>query len=222
MNRHLLTLKGVKKLFDQGKVIALNGIDMDVADGEFVAIMGASGSGKSTLLSIVGGLEMQTEGDVLVNGSSLSWKGIEDYRQKFVGFIFQAFHLLPTFNALENVQLPMIGTARGKKERIKRAEEVLEAVGLSNRKYHLPQNMSGGERQRVAIARSLVNNPSLLLADEPTGNLDSASSVSILDTIQRINRTQGTTVILVTHESFVSEYAGRIIKIKDGKIEGYS
>jgi len=219
MSRYLVQLKGVKKLFEHGRVIALNGIDMNVAEGDFVAIMGPSGSGKSTLLNIIGGIDVPTEGEVLVNGLNLSWKHIEDYRQKFVGFIFQAFHLLPTFNALENVQLPMIGTVKNRKERIKRAEEVLELVGLSNRKYHLPQNMSGGERQRVAIARSLVNNPSLLLADEPTGNLDSTSSVSILNTIKDINRTQGTTVILVTHENFVSAYADKIIRIKDGKID---
>jgi len=219
MSRYLVQLKGVKKLFEHGRVIALNGIDMNVAEGDFVAIMGPSGSGKSTLLNIIGGIDVPTEGEVLVNGVNLSWKHIENYRQKFVGFIFQAFHLLPTFNALENVQLPMIGTVKNRKERIKRAEEVLELVGLSNRKYHLPQNMSGGERQRVAIARSLVNNPSLLLADEPTGNLDSTSSVSILNTIKDINRTQGTTVILVTHENFVSAYADKIIRIKDGKID---
>ncbi|MCL4558860.1 MAG: ABC transporter ATP-binding protein [Deltaproteobacteria bacterium] len=219
MDRTLVSLRGISKFYENGSIHALEGIDLDISDGDFIAITGPSGSGKSTLLSIIGGLELPTSGAMLVGREPLSSKRIDDYRHRFIGFVFQAFYLMPTLTALENVQMPMFGVIKNGRQRTEKARSLLDAVGLSHRKDHLPQNMSGGERQRVAIARSLANDPSLILADEPTGNLDSVSSAAVLDTLKRINEASHTAIVLVTHEAFIAHYAHRIVRLKDGRLQ---
>ncbi len=219
MDGALVSLRGISRFYEGGSIHALEGIDLDIADGDFIAVTGPSGSGKSTLLSIIGGLELPTSGTMLVDREPLSSGRIDTYRQKFIGFVFQAFYLIPTLTALENVQLPMFGVVRSRKQRADKALALLDTVGLSHRRHHLPQNMSGGERQRVAIARSLANDPSLILADEPTGNLDSASSTAVLDTLERINSSNRTAIVLVTHEASIAQHAHKIVKMKDGKLQ---
>jgi putative ABC transport system ATP-binding protein len=210
---------GLKKEYDDGQVQALRGIDFHIQQGEFVAIVGQSGSGKSTLLQMLGALDNPTAGTLKYRGASLQERpDLASYRAREIGFIFQAFHLLPTFTALENVQIPMFGTHRSVSERKHRAIELLKAVGLETRLHHFPSKLSGGERQRVAIARSLANGASVLLADEPTGNLDSENAALILDLIAGLRRDQNLTLILVTHDSSIARQAARIIEIKDGRI----
>ena len=190
-----------------------------IKEGEFIAIVGPSGCGKSTLLQLLGALDRPTSGTLLYRGQSLpDLPNPAAYRAHEVGFIFQAFHLLPTFTAVENVQIPMFETDRSASERRERAVELLKLVGLEPRLDHFPSKLSGGERQRVAIARSLANEPSLLLADEPTGNLDSENAHAILDLIIRLQQQQGRTMVLVTHDPTIAERAQRILRMKDGRI----
>ncbi len=210
---------GLKKEYDDGQVQALRGVDLRIAQGEFIAIVGPSGSGKSTLLQMLGALDHPSSGTLKYRGTSLQQRpDLASYRAHEIGFIFQAFHLLPTFTALENVQIPMFETRRSVSERKHRAIELLKAVGLETRLHHLPAKLSGGERQRVAIARSLANGASVLLADEPTGNLDSENAALILDLIVRLCREHNFTLILVTHDLGIARQAARIVEMKDGLI----
>jgi putative ABC transport system ATP-binding protein len=215
----LLEAKALTREFDEGQVKALRGVDFSNKEGDFVAIVGPSGCGKSTLLQLLGALDRPTSGTLLYRGQSLpDLPNPAAYRAHEVGFIFQAFHLLPTFTAVENVQIPMFETDRSASERRERAAELVKLVGLAPRLDHFPSKLSGGERQRVAIARSLANEPSLLLADEPTGNLDSENAHAILDLIIRLQQEQGRTMVLVTHDPTIAERAQRILRMKDGRI----
>jgi len=204
-----------------GEVVhALNGVDITIRRNEFVAIMGPSGSGKSTLMNMIGCLDTPTEGEYWLNGHRVSELGddaLARIRNKEIGFVFQTFNLLPRATALANVELPMVYAGTGSKERRQRAEEALTQVGLGDRMHHKPNELSGGQRQRVAVARALVNRPSILLADEPTGNLDSATSVEIMNLFETLHR-QGQTIILVTHEPDIAEHAKRQIILRDGKV----
>jgi ABC-type lipoprotein export system ATPase subunit len=210
---------GLKKQFDNGKVIALRGLDLEIRQGEFVAIVGQSGCGKSTLLQMLGSLDKPTEGTLKYRGTSIpDLKDPAAYRAREIGIVFQSFHLLPTFTVLENVQIPMFESTLSRSQRVARAVELLESVGLGHRLNHYPSELSGGERQRVAIARSLGNSPSVILADEPTGNLDSESAVQIIDLLLELHRLLGVTLVLVTHDPSVAERASRIIRMKDGRV----
>ena len=210
---------GLKKEYDEGQVQALRGVDFRINQGEFVAIVGQSGSGKSSLLQMLGALDHPSTGSLLYRGTSLAERAdLAAYRAHEIGFIFQAFHLLATFTAIENVQIPMFETHRSASERKHRAAELLKLVGLEGRQHHFPSKLSGGERQRVAIARSLANGASVLLADEPTGNLDSENARLVLDLIIRLRREQNFTLVLVTHDMGIASQAGRVIAMKDGRI----
>jgi len=216
----VVQLRGVTKTYRMGKdnvVNALQGVDLDIHEGEFVAIMGPSGSGKSTLMNVVGCLDVSDSGEYILAGENvgkLSDDQLAAIRNKHVGFVFQTFNLLPRLNAIENVELPLIygGDRKGRRER---AIGALEAVGLGDRVHHRPAELSGGQQQRVAIARALLNDPAMILADEPTGNLDSRSSAEILAIFQRLND-EGKTVIMVTHEPDVAEHCKRIVRMRDG------
>jgi len=209
----------VKVYGDGAEVRALNGLTMTVERGKFVAVMGPSGSGKSTLLHILGALDRPTSGEVWVNGQNLARiRDLDTFRARTVGFVFQLHNLIPTLTARENVEVPMMGQPVGRRERRRRAEELLERVGLRDRMNHLPNQMSGGERQRVAVARALANNPALLLADEPTGNLDSQSGAEVVALMRELNRDLGTTIIIVTHDPSVARRADRILLMRDGRI----
>jgi len=219
MNTAVFEATGLRKDFDGGRVQALRGVDLQIHQGDFVAITGPSGCGKTTLLQMLGALDVPTAGSLNYRGKSLP--GLADhaaYRAKEIGIIFQSFHLLPTFTAMENVQLPMFETQRTAAERSQRAAELLKAVDLAHRIDHFPSKLSGGERQRVAIARSLANDPSILLADEPTGNLDSENALRILELIIRLHRERNMTLVLVTHDMTIARQASRIIRMKDGQI----
>jgi putative ABC transport system ATP-binding protein len=202
-------------------ILALKSISITINKGEYVAFMGPSGSGKSTLMNIIGALDTPTKGSYILNGkdvSNMSENELAEIRNKEIGFVFQTFNLLPRFSALENVALPLIYAGYSKAERTERAIKTLEDVGLGNRYKHKPNEMSGGQRQRVAIARALVNNPSIILADEPTGNLDSKTSYDIMDLFDELHR-RGNTIIMVTHEEDIANYAHRIVRMRDGLIE---
>jgi len=220
----MIKVNNVTKTYDTGAVEfqALKGVSFDVEDGEFVAIMGPSGSGKSTLMHILGALDTPTSGKYFLNGkdvSKLSDDELADIRKDKIGFVFQSFNLLPRTTVLRNVMLPLIYADVEAGERTKRAEIALLAAGLDKEHFqHLSNQLSGGQIQRVAIARALVNDPTLILADEPTGNLDTKTGEVVLDTFQKLNREQGRTIILITHEHDVAEYAERIIHIRDGLI----
>jgi putative ABC transport system ATP-binding protein len=223
MAEEMIELIDVYKVYKIGlhEVVALRGINLKIEDGEFVAIMGPSGSGKSTLLYLIGCLDKPTKGKVLIDGcdtSKLSDKELTILRRDKIGFIFQQYYLIPTLTALENVELPMVFKGVPKAKRIKRAEELLELVGLGNKKDRKPNELSGGEQQRVAIARALANEPSILLCDEPTGNLDTKSGKVVMDIIKRLNVEKGVTVVLVTHDPMLCDYANRVIRIRDGSI----
>jgi putative ABC transport system ATP-binding protein len=218
-----IRLENVHKTYDLGEiqVPALRGVSLEIFPGEFVAVMGASGSGKSTLMNIVGCLDRPTKGRYFLDGkdvSSLTKDELAAIRSHKIGFVFQQFNLLPRTSALENVELPTIYAGVPIDERAKRAEEALKRVGLADRAGHFPSQLSGGQQQRVAIARALVNNPSLLLADEPTGNLDSRTSVEIMEILQGLNDQHGLTVVIVTHELDIAQYAKRALEVRDGKL----
>lgn len=220
---HLIDIKGISKTYKVGEEIinALKQVDLIIEKGEYVALMGPSGSGKSTLMNILGCLDSFTQGSYILNNtdvSRMSDNELAEVRNKEIGFVFQTFNLLPRMDALENVALPLVYAGWNKKERNERAEEVLVQVGLKDRMFHKPNELSGGQRQRVAVARALVNNPSILLADEPTGNLDSKTSVEIMKLFRDIHE-NGNTIILVTHEEDIALNAKRIVRLKDGLIE---
>jgi len=211
--------KGLKKEFDDGRVHALRGVDLDIKQGEFIAIIGPSGCGKSTLLQMLGALDWPTAGTLRYRGDSMpDMPDPSAYRARQIGFIFQSFHLLPTFTAIENVQIPMFEADIPAAQRTSRAVDLLKLVGLEHRLNHYPSKLSGGERQRVAIARSLANDPSVLLADEPTGNLDSANTKSIMELIIRLRSEKNMTLVLVTHDMDIARMASRTIQMKDGLI----
>ena len=218
----VIAVEDVHKYYDLGetKVHALRGVDLKIEPGEFVAIMGSSGSGKSTFMNMLGCLDKPSSGRYILEGtdvSQLDKKALAAIRNKKLGFVFQGFNLLSRTTALENVELPTLYAKLGKEERLARAKEVLQLVGLGERLDHFPSQLSGGQQQRVAIARALVNRPAILLADEPTGNLDSRTSVEILQIFQELND-QGLTIVLVTHEPDIAQFAKRIVVFRDGKI----
>ena len=219
----VIKIRSIFRDFPLGQEVVkvLKGIDLDIEKGEYVALMGPSGSGKSTLMNLLGCLDTPTSGQYKLNGidvSSMSDDALADIRNKEIGFVFQTFNLLPRTTALDNVALPMVYGGYGKQKRHERASEVLNDVGLSDRMDHRPNQLSGGQRQRVAVGRALVNNPSIILADEPTGNLDSKTSLEIMQLFDDIHRA-GNTVILVTHEEDIASRAERIIRLRDGVIE---
>ena len=220
---HLIDIIGIQKSYKVGNEIvqAIKNIDLQIDKGEYVALMGPSGSGKSTLMNIIGCLDSFTNGQYILNGTDVSLMSenkLAEVRNKEIGFVFQTFNLLPRMDALENVALPLVYAGLSKKERNARAEEVLIQVGLKDRMKHKPNELSGGQRQRVAIARGLVNNPSILLADEPTGNLDTKTSVEIMALFRELHK-NGNTIVLVTHEEDIALNAKRIVRLRDGLIE---
>jgi len=215
-----LETRDLRKSYDDGRIEALRGVSLSITAGEYVAISGASGSGKSTLLHLLGGLDVATSGEVLFENAILGTVvNLDEYRAHRIGFIFQAFYLLPTLNALENVQVPMLGISGNSNSRARRAEDLLREMGLEHRLRQYPNELSAGERQRVAIARALANNPSILLADEPTGNLDSVNSARIMEILTGIQKKRGMTLIIVTHENDIANAAPRHIRIRDGRID---
>ena len=221
--RPVIELENIHKTYTMGdvQVHALRGASLTIREGEFVAIMGASGSGKSTTMNILGCLDRPTKGTYILDGqdvSELSKDERADIRSRKIGFVFQGFNLLSRTSALENVELPMLYAGVNSKERHARALQSLAAVGLAGRDQNHPNQLSGGQQQRVAVARALVNEPALILADEPTGNLDSRTSVEVMEIFQRLNRERGITLVLVTHESDIAQYAQRVVVFKDGKI----
>src|SRR3989339_131572 len=221
MNKgHTLQIENIKKIYTLGEVDvpALNGVSINIDKGEFVSIMGPSGCGKSTLMNMIGCLDKPTSGKIIldnINTENLNDDELAKVRNEKIGFVFQMFNLLPRLTAIENIELPMIYAGKNNEERIKHSKKILEDVGLKDRANHYPKEMSGGQMQRVAIARALINNPAIILADEPTGNLDSKSSVEIIKILQNLNN-QGTTIILVTHEPDIASYTKRKIVLKDG------
>ena len=219
----IIHLEGIGKNYFMGKqpLAVLKGIDLDIRTNEYVALMGPSGSGKSTLMNILGCLDSPTSGKYVLNGQDVSQMpddNLADVRNKEIGFVFQQFNLLPRLTALENVALPLVYAGVSRKQRTEMAMEVIKKVGLEERMHHKPNELSGGQCQRVAIARALVNNPSLILADEPTGNLDTKTSKEIMDIFSQI-QAAGNTVVLVTHEEDIAHYAKRIVRLRDGLIE---
>jgi len=219
----IIHLEDIHKSYFMGKqaVNVLKGISLDICKNEYVALMGPSGSGKSTLMNILGCLDSPTSGTYILNNydvSKMQDDALADVRNKEIGFVFQQFNLLPKMSALENVALPLVYAGIPKKQRLEIAMNVIKKVGLEDRSHHRPNEMSGGQCQRVAIARALVNNPSIILADEPTGNLDTRTSIEIMDMFNAIHE-GGNTVVLVTHEEDIAHYAHRIIRLRDGKIE---
>ena len=223
MSEPVLSLRGIRRDFPMGNqwVRVLKGIDLDVQPGEYIALMGPSGSGKSTLMNLLGCLDTPTSGSYFLAGEDVSRMdddALAEVRNKKIGFVFQTFNLLPRQTALQNVALPLVYAGWSKADRLARATEVLSSVGLADRMDHQPNQLSGGQRQRVAIARALVNTPSMVLADEPTGNLDSATSVEIMRLFDEIHA-QGNTLVVVTHEEDIARHAKRIVRMRDGVIE---
>jgi len=220
----MIRCRDVRKVYQQGEnqIIALAGVTLEIAKGSFAAIMGPSGSGKSTLLHLIGGLDRPTSGEMLVDGRLIGQMADDEvtvFRRNKIGFVFQFFNLLTTLTAMENVTVPFIIDGRGKADAGRRAAALLEKVGLENRKDHLPEQLSGGEIQRVAIARALAFNPPILLADEPTGNLDSKNGDAILHLLKQINQDDGCTVVMVTHSEAAASYSDRKIYLHDGRVE---
>jgi putative ABC transport system ATP-binding protein len=219
----VIRLEKIHKIYHMGdiEVHALRGVSLDIHRGEFVAIMGPSGSGKSTMMNIIGCLDRPTKGQYFLEDTDVSTvdkAGLADIRNKNVGFVFQSFNLVPRTSALENVELPLVYAGVGSSERLKRARAALAEVGLADRERNMPNQLSGGQQQRVALARALVNNPSLILADEPTGALDTRTSVEVMEIFQRLNRERNLTIVVVTHEPDIAQYAKRIIQFRDGRI----
>jgi putative ABC transport system ATP-binding protein len=220
----VIHLDRIHKIYRMGdiEVHALRGASLDIQRGEFVAIMGPSGSGKSTMMNIIGCLDHPTKGTYFLDGvdvSTVNKPGLADIRNKSVGFVFQSFNLVSRTSALENVELPLIYAGVGAGERTRRARQALADVGLADRERNMPNQLSGGQQQRVALARALVNHPALILADEPTGALDTRTSVEVMEIFQRLNRERNLTIIVVTHEPDIAQYAGRTIQFRDGRIK---
>jgi putative ABC transport system ATP-binding protein len=219
----IIKLDQIAKSYKIGTEVihALRSVSLDIYKNEYVALMGPSGSGKSTLMNVLGCLDSPSAGEYILNGKSVAKMPddeLAEVRNKEIGFVFQSFNLLPRSTALDNVMLPLVYAGFTKEQRLKRAKEVLEQVGLGERMMHKPNELSGGQRQRVAIARALVNNPAIILADEPTGNLDSKTSVEIMGLLEEIHK-QGNTIVLVTHEEDIAQHAHRIVRLKDGEVE---
>ena len=224
MNRNIIEMKNIVKSFYIGTPNQLNilkNIDITIKEGEFVSIVGASGSGKSTLMNIIGALDRQTSGTYVLDDSNVnevSDNGLSEIRNKKIGFVFQTFNIIPRSTALKNVELPMLYAGLGKKERLEKAEKLLELVGMKDRMTHVPNELSGGQKQRVAIARALANEPSIILADEPTGALDSSTGRLVMDLFHKVHELEGKTIIFITHNQELAEETERIITLKDGKI----
>lgn len=218
-SENIIEIKGLKKSYDNGQIKALNGIDLEIKKGEFVSIIGPSGSGKSTLLNMIGALDTASEGSINVAGIDLTQtKDLSTFRSHEIGFVFQLHNLIPNLTVLENVQIPMLETSISSKAMEQRALELLKSVDLEDRVNQKPTKLSGGERQRVAIARALVNHPSIVLADEPTGALDSKTGDIILDLLKNLHKKENVTLVMVTHEPYVANMADRIITVRDGNI----
>lgn len=216
----VLEARGVRKSYEDGRIEALRGVNLSISAGDYVAICGASGSGKSTLLHLLGGLDTPTSGEILFRNACLgSAIDLDTYRSRKVGFVFQSFYLMPTLRAVENVQLPMLASSPRGLNRAMRALQLLKEMGLEHRSRQYPNQLSAGERQRVAIARALANDPEILLADEPTGNLDSVNSARIMEILTGIQRQRGMTLIVVTHDDAIAHAAPRQIRIRDGMVE---
>ncbi|MBA7656420.1 putative ABC transporter ATP-binding protein YknY [subsurface metagenome] len=223
MENNIIELKNLSKHYEMGENIvkALDGIDVKIKKGDFIAIVGPSGSGKSTMMNMIGALDLATEGEIFLDDEdieNLEESELAQIRGRKIGFVFQTFNLIPTLTALENVMLPMTFQGLGGEEKLERAEEILKKVGLEHRKNHFSNELSGGEMQRVAIARALANNPEVILADEPTGNLDSKTGKEIMKIFTDLNK-KGKTIILVTHDLDLTKYATKVLKLRDGKIE---
>lgn len=218
-NENIIEIHNLKKSYDKGKIKALNGIDLEIKKGEFVSIIGPSGSGKSTLLNMLGALDTADEGTINVAGVDLTKsRDLSQFRSKEIGFVFQLHNLIPNLTVLENVQIPMLETPLSSEKREERAMELLKSVQLEDKVNQKPTKLSGGQRQRVAIARALVNHPSIVLADEPTGSLDSKTGDIILDLLKDLHKKENVTLVMVTHEPYVANLAERSITVKDGKI----
>ncbi|MFC2413167.1 MAG: ABC transporter ATP-binding protein [Bacteroides sp.] len=223
MERRIIDIDDIRKIYQVGsvEVRALDGVSLSIGQNEYVAIMGPSGSGKSTLMNILGCLDTPTSGRYVLNGTDVSEMdddALADVRNAEIGFVFQTFNLLPRYTALENVVLPLVYAGVGRNERTERGKNALESVSLGDRMDHKPNEMSGGQRQRVAVARALVNNPAIILADEPTGNLDTKTSIDIMHLFEDIYA-RGNTIIVVTHEEDIAQHARRIVRLRDGRIE---
>ena len=224
MNRNIIEMKNIVKSFYIGTPNQLNilkNIDITIKEGEFVSIVGASGSGKSTLMNIIGALDRQTSGTYVLDDSNVeevSDNGLSEIRNKKIGFVFQTFNLIPRSTALKNVELPMLYSGMGRKERLERAENLLKLVGMEDRMTHVPNELSGGQKQRVAIARALANEPSIILADEPTGALDSSTGRLVMDLFHKVHELEGKTIVFITHNQELAEETERIITLKDGNI----
>ncbi|HEY9124060.1 MAG TPA: ABC transporter ATP-binding protein [Bacteroidales bacterium] len=219
----IISIKDLRKDYYVGKIVvpALQGVNIEINKNEYVAIMGPSGSGKSTLMNILGCLDVPTSGDYILNGTSVSKLNdneLATIRNREIGFVFQTFNLLARYNALENVMLPLVYAGVEKEKRIEKAKQIIDMVGLTERMHHKPNELSGGQRQRVAVARALINNPAIILADEPTGNLDTKTSIDIMRLFNDIHQ-RGNTIILVTHEEDIALHAHRIVRLRDGLVE---
>lgn len=221
MNDYIIKIKDLEKRYDEGKITALSGLNLKIKKGEFVSIMGPSGSGKSTLLNMIGALDTADSGQIRVAGIDLTIKkDLSQFRSQEIGFVFQMHNLIPNLNVLENVEIPMFEGSLNSKQMQERALELLKAVGLEDKISQTPNKLSGGERQRVAIARALVNHPSIILADEPTGSLDSKTGDMILKLLRDLHEKENVTLVMVTHEPYVAKMADRIVYVRDGKVSG--